>query len=236
MSLKMGALNNTKVILLNGPKLCGKDIAVSHLKKVGIPLVVRECKDSLHKITQQLFCVSEERYWEIYNNRETKELPLPEFSLDINSIELDKLGDILKYDLSNRVGRAFRKDAGIIFYHNINLSVREAVIYVSELICKPRFGDEYFGKARANAIQDNEIVIDGSCGFKEELAPLIKKVGMENILLIKIYRGGCTFDGDSRNYIPDGVIHNTKIIGNNFSEDSYLESIEQAVREFLCLQ
>lgn len=226
----------TKVILLNGPKLCGKDIAITHLKSVGFPFVVREAKDSLHKITQQLFCVSEHRYWEIYNNRDTKELPLPDFHITINSLELDKLEDILKYSLDGRVGEAFRKDASIVLYYPIDLSVREAVIYVSELICKPRFGEEYFGKARANSIKDREIVIDGSCGFVEELTPLIERVGQNNILLIKIHRDGCNFDGDSRNYIPDGILKNTVSVSNNASEYDYLNRISEIVRSFLWRQ
>lgn len=225
----------TKVILLNGPKLCGKDVAVAHLKRVGFPLVTRECKDSLHKITQQLFCVSEERYWEIYNNRDTKELPLPDFNININNIELESLEIILKYTFDNkRLGKAFRRNAQPVWYYNINLSVREAVIYVSEVICKPRYGDDYFGKARANAVLENEVVIDGSCGFVEELAPLVEKVGQDNILLLKIYREGCNFNGDSRNYIPNEVLKNTIVVGNNFSEEAYLNTVEDIVRSFLC--
>ena len=43
------------------------------------------------------------------------------------------------------------------------------MIYISEIIIKPRFGSDYFGVARAKAIQEDEIAVDSSTGFVEEL-------------------------------------------------------------------
>jgi hypothetical protein len=223
---------NNKAILLNGAKLTGKDVAIKYLKDKGIPLVVRECKDSLHKITQMLFCVSEERYWEIYNNRETKEKPLKDFQVQLSQEEGKYLEGILGYSFGSIDSDeySFERMSKPPYF---NLSVREAVIYTSEIICKPRFGADYFGRARANSVYDGDFIIDGSCGFKEELVPLIDKLGQENILLLRIHREDCTFAGDSRNLIPDGVITNTVDIYNNTSEQEYLDQVYDIVERFI---
>jgi hypothetical protein len=56
---------------------------------------------------------------------------------------------------------------------------------------------------------------------------------MENILLIRIHRDGYTFEGDSRDYIPDGVITNTVDIDNNGTLEDYLKKVETVVRGFI---
>jgi hypothetical protein len=116
----------------------------------------------------------------------------------------------------------------------IYLSQREAMIYISEVVMKPKFSNNYFGVARAKAIQDGEIAVDSSTGFVEELPPLIERLGQENILLIRIHREGTTFEGDSRNYIPDGVITNTVDVNSVYGElTKYLEDVENVVSKFL---
>lgn len=228
----------SKVILFNGPKLCGKDVAISHLKSKGLPLVVRECKDKLHNLTQEFFCIQPEKYWEIYNSRGLKEKPLPEFRVNTYPFDNYHLSEIVGYNIipdtdspnwSLRYDQTPKDSGG----HVVNLSIREAMIYVSEVICKPRFGEEYFGEARTKSIRDGELVVDGSCGFVDELKPLIKRVGQENVLLLRIHRDGYTFEGDSRSYIPNGIIDNTMDVFNNGSEESYFNEVEKHVEEFI---
>jgi hypothetical protein len=109
------------------------------------------------------------------------------------------------------------------------------MICVSECLMKPKFGTEYFGQARVNKIKRNEgyDFCDSSTGFIDELYPLIDYLGQENILLFRIYRDGYTFEGDSRNYIPDGVITNTVDVYNNGTEQEYFDKVEAIVRGFL---
>jgi hypothetical protein len=117
--------------------------------------------------------------------------------------------------------------------YTVNLSIREAMIYVSEVICKPRFGDDFFGRARAAKLIPQLTYIDDSCGFVEELPPLIERVGQDNILLIRIHRDGCTFDGDSRKLISDGVITNTFDVYNNGSLEDYFKKMESIIGGFI---
>lgn len=81
---------------------------------------------------------------------------------------------------------------------------RECYIAVSELLCKPVFGQEFFGQILAEGIQTHPEVplwaITDS-GFVPEVLPIIRAVGRENCMLVRVHREGCTFAGDSRSYI-----------------------------------
>jgi hypothetical protein len=92
------------------------------------------------------------------------------------------------------------------------LSRREALIYVSEEIIKPKFGKDFFGVKAAQELDntDNYCFSDG--GFQEELVPIINKLGADNIILIQLTREGCDFSSDSRRYI-NGILVEEFILG-----------------------
>ncbi len=231
-------LNNSCMILLNGPALCGKGSFVEHLHKVtdpykrfpeeecfpAAPFTELRCKDKLHRLTQEFFCASDDTYWEIYNDRTKKELPQEVFKIRLASAL--KLRRILPKFLDDVL--ATKGKLPEIVY----LTIREAMIYVSEVVCKPTFGEEYFGLARANEMQDDTNYIDDSCGFIDELAPLKATLPEDNILLIRIHRLGCSFNGDSRNYIPDGVIKHTVDVSNDTTEEGYNAKMLSAILEW----
>ena len=226
----MNKVNNSVAILLNGPASCGKGIVVDYLRKQGIDFKVRSCKDHLHKLTMNFFCVPEETYWNIYNNRKLKEEPNTYFRI--------KLGLTERIKLRGLVGNT------PIFRDTVYLSIRQAMIYISEVVCKPRFGYGYFGKARALSIQDNETIIDDSCSAflndsgdisADEIYPLIDRIGESNILLIRIHRSICNFNNDSRRYVPDGVVINTIDVYNDGDEDTYLQIMKNTICDFIDL-
>ena len=210
-----------KIILMNGPQLCGKNIAVDYLKQF-YNLVDRRCKDKLFELIPIIFNIPSERFWEIYNDRDLKEEPLPDFKVtyEAASALMKVTGE--QYIMLDKS------------YEHCDLSIRQAMIYVSEVLCKPTFGQDYFGKTRADSILPNEISIDDSCGFPDEIEPTIAKLGQENVLLIRI-KGRGSFKGDSRVYIPDGVVDNTIDIWNNGSvtEREYLNLVALQVKIFL---
>ena len=94
------------------------------------------------------------------------------------------------------------------------LSRRDAMIYVSEKFIKPKYGKDYFGVKTAENVNktDNYCFSDG--GFVEEIHPLINKLGHDKIRIVQLYRTGCSFSSDSRNYI-DGIL--TEEFGSNDS-------------------
>lgn len=102
---------------------------------------------------------------------------------------------------------------------------REVYIAVSELLCKPTHGIDFFGKVLLRNIRDWQaanpgkpmIVCVTDSGFGHEAGPIVKHFGTENCTLIRLHRPDCTFEGDSRGYIElPGVntidIHNTSTL------------------------
>lgn len=209
----------SKIILLNGPIGCGKTEAVKRLKKE-YAVVDRRCKDHLFTLTHEFFCMSEREFTQHYEDRATKEKPKEEFAVSTRAFNA----------LAPHIGavpmshETFGSDL-------IKLSVREALIYVSEVICKPTFGSDYFGVARAKSIQPGDLAIDDSCGFDEEIPPTLSKLGTGNVLLIRIHGRG-SFDGDSRRYIKDNVVPHTIDVHNTKDEESFLREITQRAKDF----
>jgi len=84
-----------------------------------------------------------------------------------------------------------------------NLSPREALIHVAEHVIKPSFGQGYYGQCTYDHIQDDKetkvVISDG--GFREELEPFLD--GEFSSILVRLYRKGCTFEHDSREYVFD---------------------------------
>ncbi len=105
------------------------------------------------------------------------------------------------------------------------LSPRQALIKVSEEVIKPNFGNDYFGKSLVRATKPNMINLCSDGGFLEELKPCVEKLGYDNVLLIQLFRDGCTFEGDSRNYINDVDTVRTTELENN-------DTLERAISAF----
>jgi len=87
-----------------------------------------------------------------------------------------------------------------------HMSCREAMIYVSEKIIKPKQGLDYFGKQVAGEIDlaKNYAISDG--GFVDELIPVINKVGTDNFILVQLTREGCDYSTDSRRYFDGNLV------------------------------
>lgn len=89
-------------------------------------------------------------------------------------------------------------------------SPREMLIWISEDICKPEFGEDYFGKPAANGCDKEKGTVFSDSGFPEEVFPIAEYFGAENIFVVQFTRNGATFEGDSRDYLkpeecPEGV-------------------------------
>ena len=86
------------------------------------------------------------------------------------------------------------------------MSRREAMIYVSEDITKPAFGDDIFGVHVASEVEDGKDYAISDGGFEAELVPLINRVGADNIVLVQLTREGCDYSSDSRRYFNGKLI------------------------------
>lgn len=81
------------------------------------------------------------------------------------------------------------------------ISRRESLIHVSENISKKIFGNDYYGKLAANTMNLNVNYCISDGGFVEELSHIINKFSKEDIIMLRLYREGSTYEGDSRKYI-----------------------------------
>lgn len=112
------------------------------------------------------------------------------------------------------------------------LSPRQALIHISEDIVKPNFGKDYFGVAAAEDLTEGvNVFSDG--GFVEEVRPIISKVGVRNVLIIRIHRAGHTFKGDSRKYLPDGFGPLVIDVENNGTLEEYFKTLKYEVGRWL---
>lgn len=167
-------MSSTKVIVLVGPKGSGKDVVGEHLLSRRSDVVVRRFKEELLQDTIDYYNISEDWFYSVYDNRETKEVPL---------VELD------------------------------GKSPREAVIFVSEEVMKPQYGQQYYGERLLETLDPDavNIITDGGVanitedGEEDwvELQPIVEAVGKDNILIVQLYRNECSFEGDSRRYFGE---------------------------------
>lgn len=170
-----------KLVLLNGPAGCGKD-TVGH--------IIRQHFNSLRK--PEMFgyetgdpceCISPADY--------LKDLTHEMFGLACDTYKYEKVKNFPHPDFMMK--------------KHCMLSPRKAYIHVSERVMKPLFGEDVFSKRLVSRIERQfknvPLIVNTSLGFVDEVRFLVKTYGVENILLIRIKRPGCTFDGDSRQYV-----------------------------------
>lgn len=78
---------------------------------------------------------------------------------------------------------------------------RQALIYVSEEIIKPMYGNSYFGEMAAKSCikEGTERAVFSDGGFSSEIAPLAEV--FETVMIFHLYKNGTSFKGDSRSYL-----------------------------------
>ena len=111
-------------------------------------------------------------------------------------------------------------------------SCRQALIYVSEVVMKPNFGNSYFGKAAADRIQPGEITVFSDSGFVEEAECVIDKVGAENVLLLRIWGRG-SYEGDSRDFLPTEMFQRYAQVQNDGTVEDFVNWAFRSIRHFL---
>lgn len=106
----------------------------------------------------------------------------------------------------------------------LGISMRKYLQTISEKWWKPTFGEDIFGKIALGHLAGWEIISD--CGFECEQIPIAK--GFPNHLLVRIHRDGCTFEGDTREYIDNPEIRSIDF-ENNGPIDELKDKIEREI-------
>lgn len=112
------------------------------------------------------------------------------------------------------------------------MSRREAMIYVSEEIIKPKHGKSYFGKMVSEEVEDNVHYAIADGGFIEELEPLVERVGAENIVIVQLTREGHDYSSDSRRYFNGNLIKEYAINGTTSIDKEYVLPEELNIRTY----
>lgn len=113
------------------------------------------------------------------------------------------------------------------------LSPRQALIKVSEEVIKPNYHHEYFGDELVKKLKGGLNIVSDS-GFVQEAQSIINDVGVDNVMVVRIYRPGFTFEGDSRNYLPPEALPGVTFadLHNDQTEQDFYDKVERVVDRF----
>jgi hypothetical protein len=201
-----------KVVVFNGPPRSGKGVIAKYLTEGinteynSIPAFHMEFKDELFKVCANFLGKSVKGFLSKYDER---------CEDAVNAAPLESLPEWYK-DYTGTINQRVV---------NTQYSKREFLIHVSENVIKPSFGNSAFGNALVNNLPEEGYVFISDSGFKDELQPVINRVGEDNALVVRINREGCTFEGDSRNYLePEMFDNKVKFmdVTNNETEEQFL--------------
>ena len=86
------------------------------------------------------------------------------------------------------------------------MTPRAFLIKISEEWIKPSLGISRLGYLALQAVKvaPTDIILFSDGGFAEEVKLMQDIFGADSIILVRLYREGCTFEGDSRNYVEPG--------------------------------
>lgn len=102
-----------------------------------------------------------------------------------------------------------------------NKSPRQALIYVSEKVIKPKFGKDYFGKAAAHSLCEDKINMFSDGGFYDEMKVVVDACGADNTFILDFQREGKNFKQDSRGYVNIKNVERFSFNNNGTLEDLY---------------
>lgn len=130
--------------------------------------------------------------------------PLLDIAIAITQLEEEEFFDIYN-------DRNFKEQQSAKF---LNLSPRDLMILISEKMCKPNFGKDYFGKLAVNSLKRSIELTGGNLhvfsdgGFLEEVLPLAETFGKDSVKVVRFYRENDRkdFGSDSRTFI-DAIEH-----------------------------
>jgi len=162
-------------IILNGPPGVGKDTLANLLvRSFAIPTMA--FKEVLYRETARYFSVELNTFIRMASGRKSKEVVSPMLRLQL----------------------PWRKKHEVKYRY---LTPRQALIFVSELVIKPREGVRYFGDAAVALCveRDYKWVVFSDGGFPEETESISE--AFQQTFLFHLHRDPCTFEGDSRDYV-----------------------------------
>ena len=204
-------MDNKIVVLFNGAPASGKDTCASIMKELFKDSEILAFKDTLYKDTAKLFGVDCKLFKEIATDRDLKE----------------KKTALLRINTGGFIGY-LKYLAGAIL-QRYAYSPREALIYTSEKVIKPKYGLSYYGNKLAQDVleSDKEVFFVPDSGFIPELQPLVD--AGHNILVVRLFRSGYSFEGDSRTQFEENELIKMGVNFVNLHNDGDLEELKESL-------
>lgn len=197
----------TKILFFNGPPRCGKDTSAIR--------------------TMNTFSKSNPGSAAYYPQFEVRfdrfAMPIKRAFAGMTASDIDRFGNVEPYESTK---------GDVIPW--LGVSYRQWQIDFSEGFLK-QYGKDIFARLFIQRNEDSwarAIVVPDS-GFAEEVGPIVEKWGMDNVLLVRIHRPGFDFTGDSRSYLPNGIVDRTVDVYNDGTVEEFNEKIDGVVGSFL---
>ncbi len=105
----------------------------------------------------------------------------------------------------------------------LGMSGRDLLISISEEFCKPKFGEDYFGRMALKKMNSSHFKRTGyvfsDSGFHSEIVPIAEMYGPQNCFIVQfVGQGSESFEGDSRDWVNAEDIGVTTIKMNRKNE------------------
>ena len=185
------------VIIFNGPPNSGKDYAAKVVTATFEDAVHLEFKKALREVAHHMASLHSTEYvqWNFQ----------------------DAVTECNEIEYSER-----KADKDEIHRHAFGMrSWRQFLIWISETVMKPIFGQDIFGRAAAKLVQETDarIIAFSDGGFQVEVDELLKLEGV-TVVVLQLKREGYDWGNDSRGYIQAKYLIDTWTVRNNerFSE------------------
>lgn len=126
----------------------------------------------------------------------------------------------------------------------MGMTPREAMIWLSEEVMKPKFGKDSIGRIMAREVkslydralskdQRPSIAVWSDCGFADEVTHIVEAFGPNSCYLVRLERNGCTYASDSRSYLTPESIgiseENFFLVENNGTLSDLESRLEEVV-------
>lgn len=164
-----------RVVFLNGPPGSGKDTIAQHL----IPYFAFASMKFAAPI---------------------KRMAAGLLDMDVSAVERHK-----EAEFNILCKETLRDEFGSAPEYGSKDTLRRLLIRISEEFLKPIYGDTFFGRLALRELQRSaySLIIFTDSGFATEASSIIRTIGKNNTLLIRLHRDDCTFERDSRSYLRD---------------------------------
>lgn len=194
MSSKTGVSNKT-VVIFNAPPCAGKDVSADYMHSYFQSGQRLSFKEALYEDTAEYFGIDVNDLIEYHSDRNLKETPSELFPKH-KKHSFKQYFFALLFVIGALLNNKFLMSLG--YY-----SSRQALIFVSENIIKPKLGKDYYGLKVLDKVEHSSerysFASDG--GYKEEVLPLLD--AGYNVYIVHLERLGATFDNDSRKLLTE---------------------------------